>query len=117
MPKSNISKNQNMEIFNEARTILSKVLKIDAKEITLESNLQDDLGIDSVDFWDILAAFEKKFDVRIPLGEATSLKTVSELLEKLQEKIEGAVLPKAGAGKSSSDSSPLSKRRKSRRLK
>lgn len=79
----------NPNLAAEARAILSRVLKIGIEEIRPESDLQDDLGIDSPDFWDILAGFEKRFGVRIGEDEAASLKTVSELITTLEKKIAG----------------------------
>lgn len=84
----------NVDLAEEARVILSKVLKIGIEEIKPESNLQDDLGIDSPDFWDILAGFEKKFGVRIKEEEAASLTTVSELIGTLERKIAVKTLTK-----------------------
>jgi len=74
-------------LFKETRIILAKVLKMDAEKILLPSSLQDDLGIDSVDFWDVVAAFGKKYKVRVSDEEAEALRTVSDLVEVLQTKI------------------------------
>ena len=74
------------DLISEARQILSKVLKINIEDIHLESHLQDDLGIDSPDFWDILSGFEKRFGVRISGEEAASLTTIKELIEVLEKK-------------------------------
>lgn len=78
---------ENLNLLEEIRLILSKVLKIKIEDINMDSSLQDDLGIDSVDFWDIVAGFDKKYRVRITEKEAESLKTVSDMVETLDKKL------------------------------
>jgi acyl carrier protein len=75
------------KILDGVREILSRVLKIKPDEIMLQSKLQDELGIDSVDFWDIVASLEKKFKYRITDKEATSLETVSDLINTLSRQV------------------------------
>lgn len=75
------------KLFEEARVILAKILKLDPGEILPSSSLQDDLSIDSVDFWDVVASFDKKYKVRISEEESMNLKTVSDLVDILQRKI------------------------------
>lgn len=74
-------------LFEEARVILSRVLKIEPDEIDLKSKLFDDLGIDSVDFWDIIACFDKKYKIRVTEKEAMKLETVADLVKALGEKL------------------------------
>lgn len=73
------------DLFDEARIILAKVLKIEKDEIALESKLLDDLGIDSVDFWDVIASFDKKYKIRVTEEEAMKLATVADLVEALEK--------------------------------
>lgn len=75
------------EILDGITEILSRILKIKSDEITLESKLQDELGIDSVDFWDIMASLEKKFKYRITDKEAGSLHTIADLITLLNQRI------------------------------
>lgn len=77
----------NPDLFDEARVVLAKVLKIGKDEITLESKLLDDLGIDSVDFWDVIAGFDKKYKIRVTEEEAMKLSTVADLIEALENKL------------------------------
>jgi acyl carrier protein len=75
------------DLFQDVKNILSSTLKVKPEAIRQESNLQDDLGIDSVDYMDIIVTFEKKFGVKISLKEAASLHTLSDLIETLEKKI------------------------------
>jgi len=80
-----------LNLFDDARTILAKVLKIEKDEIALESKLLDDLGIDSVDFWDVIASFDKKYKIRVTEEEAMKLETVADLVAALEKKLETRV--------------------------
>lgn len=75
------------DLFEETRAILMKVLKIKKNEIGLESKLQDGLGIDSVDFWDIIASFDQKYKIRVSEKEAMALVTVDDLIKLLHKKL------------------------------
>lgn len=78
-------------LFDDARAILAKVLKMEKDEITLQSKLLDDLGIDSVDFWDVIASFDKKYKIRVTEEEAVKLETVADLVEALEKKLDDQV--------------------------
>jgi len=73
------------KILNELKAILSRILKIKVEEIKFNSKLQDDLGIDSVDFWDVISSIEKKFKYRIPDKIAAQLETVQDVVSILSE--------------------------------
>ena len=55
--------NQKDEIVNRIRKILASFLKIKEDDIRGSSHLADDLGIDSVDFWEVVAKVEKQAEV------------------------------------------------------
>ena len=74
------------ELIGEVQTLLAQILKIKASEVKEESNLQNDLGLDSVDFWDAMASFRKKFKINVVESEVVSLKTVGDLIDLLEKK-------------------------------
>jgi|GEM_PF-1358435 len=76
-----------IDLFDDTRAILSKVLKMEKGEIALQSKLLDDLGIDSVDFWDVIASIDKKYKIRVTEQEAMKLETVADLVEALERKL------------------------------
>jgi acyl carrier protein len=57
------------EIFAAVASLLADSLAIDAAEVTLPSRLIDDLGMDSLDFVEILFALEKRFRVKMRSDE------------------------------------------------
>ena len=57
--------------FDQVATIIAETCDIPRDTITPESHAIDDLGIDSLDFLDIVFALDKKFGIKIPLEQWT----------------------------------------------
>ncbi|AGF74456.1 acyl carrier protein [Bartonella australis AUST/NH1] len=57
--------------FDTVADIIAEISEIDRSMITLESHTIDDLGIDSLDFLDIVFAIDKAFGIKIPLERWT----------------------------------------------
>jgi acyl carrier protein len=53
--------------FDKVADIIAETSEIPREEITPESHTIDDLGIDSLDFLDIVFAIDKEFGIKIPL--------------------------------------------------
>ena len=56
-----------MSTFDKVADIISETSEIPREEITTESHTIDDLGIDSLDFLDIVFAIDKEFGIKIPM--------------------------------------------------
>lgn len=67
-------KNKDMSVsatFDKVADIIAETSEIDRETITPESHTIDDLGIDSLDFLDIVFAIDKEFGIKIPLEQWT----------------------------------------------
>jgi len=53
--------------FDKVADIIAETSEIERDTITPESHTIDDLGIDSLDFLDIVFAIDKEFGIKIPL--------------------------------------------------
>ncbi len=60
-----------MSTFDKVADIISETSEIPREEITPDSHTIDDLGIDSLDFLDIVFAVDKEFGIKIPLESWT----------------------------------------------
>jgi acyl carrier protein len=57
--------------FDRVADIIAETSEIDRSKITPESHTIDDLGIDSLDFLDVVFAIDKEFGIKIPLEKWT----------------------------------------------
>jgi acyl carrier protein len=57
--------------FDKVAKIIADTSEIDIETITPESHTIDDLGIDSLDFLDIVFAIDKEFGIKVPLEKWT----------------------------------------------
>lgn len=57
--------------FDKVADIISETCELPRETITPESHAIDDLGIDSLDFLDIVFAIDKQFGIKIPLESWT----------------------------------------------
>lgn len=79
-------------IFNKVKNILDEYIDIDIGDITLETRLADDLGINSYEFMSIIGAVEEEFDVEVDEKDILKLVTVADLLDYISSFKEENVL-------------------------
>lgn len=70
--------------FDKIRAILAEQLDIDAEEITMDTEMAKDLGVDSLDAVELLMAIDSEFGVEIPDEEVENIKTIGELVEYIE---------------------------------
>ena len=71
-------------IFEKVKEIISDELGLDADEITLETNILEDLGADSLDAVELIMSIEEEYDIMIPDEDALNVKTVKELVKLIE---------------------------------
>ena len=74
--------------FEKVQKNLAEQLELDADEITLDSSLVEDLGIDSLDFVDIVMSLEDEFDTESPEEDMTDIKTVGDIVKYIEDKLQ-----------------------------
>lgn len=72
-------------MFEKIRNIIADQLGVDANEIT-ESTTFEDLGVDSLDLFQILISLEEEFGVEIPNEDAENIKTIQDVVEYIKER-------------------------------
>jgi acyl carrier protein len=75
------------EIAKKVEEILVVKLGIASTEVTPDANLIKDLGIDSLDYAELVMEFEQTFDIRIPDSDAELLGTVNQAVKYIGEKM------------------------------
>ncbi len=72
-------------VFEKIKEFLVEQLDVDADKITMDTDIANDLGADSLDLFDMLGTLEEEFEVEIPDDKVEELKTVGQVVEFIQE--------------------------------
>ena len=72
-------------MFEKIKAIMMDQLNIDENDITEETSFKDDLGLDSLDLFELAMAIEEEFGVEIPQEDLESIVTVGDAVEFIKE--------------------------------
>ena len=75
-------------IFEKVKSIIVDQLDVDEEKVTMNANIQEDLGADSLDIVDLVMSFEDEFDLEIPDDQVETIKTVGDVVKFIEEKTE-----------------------------
>lgn len=75
------------EIIEIIKEIICEYVEIEPEEITADSNIRYDIGASSFDLMNIAVAIEEKFKVKMSNATLPKIKTVGDIAEILNEKI------------------------------
>ena len=75
------------EIESKVRDFLIEDLEVDEEKIVPESRLKDDVGIDSLDFVDIVVIVEKNFGFKIKPEEMAGVVTLGDFYDYIESKV------------------------------
>lgn len=73
-----------MSTFEKVRDILAEQFEIDPSEITLDTNIIDDIGADSLDIVELVMAVEDNYGISIADEDAAGLTTVGKIVDYLE---------------------------------
>ena len=76
-------KNQMLEKLIE---IVEEQLNVEGKEITEKTNFKEDLGVDSLDLFELVMALEEAYGIEIPSDDLENITTVGAVMDYLKEK-------------------------------
>jgi len=66
--------------------IIADQLGTDASAVKPECSFKEDLGVDSLDLFQIIMAFEEEFGIEIPTEEAEKIVTVQDAINYIDGK-------------------------------
>ncbi len=72
-------------IFEKIQKILADQFDVEKDSITPETNIQDDLGADSLDVVDLIMSLEDEFEFEVPDHEVENIKTVGALVQFVED--------------------------------
>ena len=70
--------------FEKVKEIIVEELGVEEAEVTLEANLSDDLGADSLDAVELIMALEDEFELKISDDAAQAFETVKQIVEYIE---------------------------------
>lgn len=75
------------EIEEKVRAFFIDELEIEEDKVSPDSRLKEDMGIDSLDYVDIVAVVLTTFGVRLKLEEMKGVKTMSQFIDFLDAEL------------------------------
>ena len=76
-----------MGLEEKVKNLVVTQLGVDASKVNSDSSFVDDLGADSLDTVELVMAFEEEFDLEIPDDDAQNIRTVSDIVDYLKDKV------------------------------
>ncbi len=74
------------EIEPRIKKIIIEKLGIDDCEIPNDASFANDLGIDSLDLYEVFMEIEKEFEIQIPDEDAERLRTIGSVIKYIKDK-------------------------------
>ena len=73
--------------FEKVKEIIMDTIYCSEDKITLEANLKDDLGIDSLDSMELMMAVEDAYGITVPEEELPNLTSVKAIVEYVDKNV------------------------------
>ena len=71
-------------MLEKVKTLISENLEINTDNVTESSSFKEDLGIDSLDLFELVMAMEEEFDIEIPSDDLENMSTVGDVIEYIE---------------------------------
>jgi len=69
------------DVEKRVKEVVARTLKVDPTFVTDEARFVEDLGAESIQSVELVAAFEEEFDIEMEDEEALAVKTVGKAIE------------------------------------
>ena len=66
--------------FDKLKAIIVEQFDVDESLVTPEADMQEDLGVDSLDVVDLIVIISEEFDIEIPDEVVENIKTVGDIV-------------------------------------
>lgn len=68
------------------KEIIAEQLNVNVEELKSETNFKEDLGVDSLDLFELVMALEEEFNTEIPSEDLEKIATINDIAEYLKAK-------------------------------
>ena len=72
-------------VFEKVRDILCDQLDLEQDEVTITSNIVENLGADSLDMVDLVMSIEDEFELEVADEDVEGIKTVGDIVRYIEE--------------------------------
>ncbi|MFW9852618.1 MAG: phosphopantetheine-binding protein [Candidatus Thorarchaeota archaeon] len=69
-----------MSIFRRLQGIIANIVDVRKKNLSINTYIQDDLGLDEDDLAELVLAIEEEFDINLPKNIFTEFNTIGEII-------------------------------------
>ena len=73
------------EVESRVKEVVARTLKVDVGRIAGDARFVEDLGAESIQSVELVAAFEEEFDIEMDEEEALDVKTVGKAVEFIEK--------------------------------
>lgn len=77
-----------MDMLEKMKEIICEFVDIAPEDVTLDTNIRSDLGLNSLELVNLAVAIEEAFDVEIPDREAMGLETVADAISIIEKYVD-----------------------------
>ncbi|MDO4749195.1 MAG: acyl carrier protein [Eubacteriales bacterium] len=74
-------------VLEKVKMILAEQLEVEEDTITADTDIQDDLGADSLDVVDMVMSLEDEFEIEVPDEDIENLRTVGALVSYIEARV------------------------------
>ena len=74
-------------VLERVKNVVAKQLGIEANEVNITASFTDDLGIDSLEIFEIVMSLEEEFDIEIPNEDIEDIKSVEDISKYIESKV------------------------------
>lgn len=76
-----------MDIAEKVRTVMAKSLMLDPAQLTDNAKLVDDLGVSSLDRFELAMSLEEAFDIEMSQEDQDKITTIGEAVRYIEAKL------------------------------
>ena len=75
----------NETMLQALREVITEFVELKPEDITLETNMRSDLGLNSLELVNLAVAIEDRFETAIPDREVGRIETLADVIEVIRE--------------------------------
>ena len=75
------------DVAERCRKVIARLLKVPVERVTPQANFVRDLGMESVQSIELIAALEEEFDIEIDTDRAQGNETVAKAIAQVEETV------------------------------